>query len=348
MKVLVIGANGFMGPYVVAELLRSGHKVGAFGRSPWARNGGATGGEVTSIIGDRNQIGESKDAIARFGPDVVVDMVLSSGRQARELMHTLRGIARRLVAISSADVYRACGILHGFEEGPLQPVPLTEESELRTKHDVYPPEMIQQLKKVFGWLDDEYDKIPVEQEVLSHPNLPGTVLRLPMVYGPGDRLHRFWPYLKRLDDVRPAILIQEGVAQWRAPRGYVEDVAAAIALAATNERAAGRIYNVAEATSFSEEEWARKIARYLHWNGEIVVLPKEQMPVHLQLAYRTEQDWAVSSDRIRRELGYAEPVPEEIAFERTITWERENPSEVFRHQFDYAAEDQALAALASR
>ncbi|HEX4749056.1 MAG TPA: NAD-dependent epimerase/dehydratase family protein [Bryobacteraceae bacterium] len=340
MKFLVIGATGFIGPYVVSQLQSRGHEVGVFGRNKWPDHG-----DVTSVKGDRNQIGESKNAIAGFAPEVVVDMILSSGRQARELMDTVRGIAKRVVAISSADVYRACGILHDFEEGPLQPVPLTEDSQLRTKHHVYPPETIQNLKKIFGWLDDEYDKIPVERTILSEPDLPGTVLRLPMVYGPGDRLHRFWPYLKRMDDNRPAILIQEGVAQWRAPRGYVENVAAAIALAAADDRAAGRIFNVAEPISFSEEEWAHKIAAHVGWHGEFVTLEKERMPTHLQLPYRSEQHWTVSTDRIRHELGYVEPVSENSAFERTIAWERKNPSEVFGHAFDYAAEDQVLATL---
>ena len=49
------------------------------------------------------------------------------------------------------------------------------------------------LQQVFGWVDDAYDKIPVERAVLGNPALPGIVLRLPMVYGPGDRLHRFTP-----------------------------------------------------------------------------------------------------------------------------------------------------------
>ena len=69
------------------------------------------------------------------------------------------------------------------------------------------------LQQVFGWLDEEYDKIPVEREILGDPDLPGTVLRLPMVYGPGDPLHRFFPTLKRMDDRRPAILFEEKLAK---------------------------------------------------------------------------------------------------------------------------------------
>jgi hypothetical protein len=71
-------------------------------------------------------------------------------------------------------------------------------------------------------VDDDYDKIPVARTIMSDPELAGTILRLPMVYGPGDMFHRLHPYLKRMDDRRPAVLIQEDAAQWRGPRGYVE------------------------------------------------------------------------------------------------------------------------------
>jgi hypothetical protein len=38
-------------------------------------------------------------------------------------MDVFRGITDRVVALSSGDVYRGGGILHGTEPGPLQPVP---------------------------------------------------------------------------------------------------------------------------------------------------------------------------------------------------------------------------------
>ena len=53
----------------------------------------------------------------------------------------------------------------------------------------------------------------------------------------------------------------------------MENVAAAIALAATDDRAERRIYNVCEEPSFSELEWARKIAGEMGWQGQFVVLP---------------------------------------------------------------------------
>ena len=181
------------------------------------------------------------------------------------------------------------------------------------------------MRKIFPWVTDDYDKIPAEHTVLNDRELPGTVLRLPMVYGPGDPLHRFHPVVKRIADGRRHIIFPETLAAWRSPRGYVENVAAAIALAATNNRATRRIYNVCEEPSFSELEWARKIASVMRWEGEFVVLPVERTPRHLVKPGNTAQHWTASSARIRHELGYEEPVAIEEAIRRTIGWELENP-----------------------
>src|SRR5262245_49950262 len=201
MRVLLIGATGFIGPHIIAALERDRHDVAVFHRGQHPIDAC-----VHEIVGDRNRLPEFAAAFRDFAPDVVVDVILSSGRQARTLVETFRGVARRVVAVSSIDVYRACGVFHGSEAGPLEPVPLTETSPLRTKLQTSPPERIEMLQQVFGWLDDEYDKIPVEREVLADPELPGTVLRLPMVYGPGDPLHRLHSLVKRMDDGRPVVL----------------------------------------------------------------------------------------------------------------------------------------------
>ncbi len=149
----------------------------------------------------------------------------------------------------------------------------TEESELRRNLHPYPPENLQILRKTFAWVTDDYDKIPGERVVMNDRDLPATVLRLPMVYGPGDPLHRFYPVVKRIADNRRHIIFPETLAAWHSPRGYVENVAAAIALAAADVRAARRIYNVCEQPSFSELEWARKIASAMLWDGNFVLLP---------------------------------------------------------------------------
>jgi nucleoside-diphosphate-sugar epimerase len=335
MRVLLIGGSGFIGPHIASSLIGSGHDVVVFHRGRTSAPPG-----TRAIIGNRARIGDHARQIRELRPDVVVDLVLSSGRQARELIEALRGATSRIVALSSADVYRACGITHGLEDGLLEPLPLREDSRLRSKLQTYPPAQIAMLQQVFGWLDDEYDKIPVEREIMSGREPAGTILRLPMVYGPGDPLHRFLPIVKRVLDGRRVIPCSAAMAQWRATKGYVGNVGAAIALAAVSNDAAGRIYNIGETDTLSELEWARHVADAMGWNGEFAVLPDDQLPPYLRAPGNTAQHWVVDTSRVRAELGYREAVPRQEAIRRTVEWQRANPPAGFSpHQFDYAAED---------
>ncbi len=342
MRILVIGGTGFIGPHLLAALDRLGHQVAVFHRRKSTKELPAG---VRHMIGDRADLPGYADDFRDFAPEVVVDLILSSARQAEATMSTFAGIARRLVAVSSMDVYRACGVLHRTEPGPLEPVPLTEESPLR-RRPPYSPETVRAVRRFYPWVEEDYDKVPVERVVMSRPGLPAAILRLPMVYGPGDPAHRFFPILKRIDDGRPAILLDEAVAQWRGPRGYVENMAEAIALAAVDDRSAGRIYNVAQPEAFTELEWTRRVAAAVGWEGEVLVTPSALSPAHLQYPGDTRQHWVADSTRIRRELGYGERVPLDETLRRTIAWERAHPpAQVELKNFDYAAEDAALARL---
>jgi nucleoside-diphosphate-sugar epimerase len=193
---------------------------------------------------------------------------------------------------------------------------------------------------------DDYEKILVERTYLGAQDLPGTILRLPMIYGPRDKQHRMHDYLKRMMDGRPAILLEEGLAGWRWTRGYAENVAAAIVLAVTDERAAGRIYNVGEVEALSTSEWVQQIARAATWDGVVAIVPRDLLPDRLQPQMNTDQDLVTDSSSIRQELGYTEPVPLELGISRTVEWERENPPEQAADlQQDYASEDSILALL---
>jgi len=149
-----------------------------------------------------------------------------------------------------------------------------------------------------------------------------------------------------MDDGRPYILLGKGMAEWRWTKGYVTDVAQAIALAVTHEQAAGRVYNVGEPETLTELEWVQAIGLAAGWNGQIALIPPSRVTGALDPGIHTDQPLVTDSTRIRQELGYAERVPREQALRQTIDWQRANPPEqVDPARFDYDAEDKLLAEL---
>ncbi len=354
MHVLIIGGTGFMGPRVVRLLHEQGHAVAVFHRGKTEADlpedvqhihcGDVSDG--IELIEWRTQLlPKYKNEFGHFAPDVVLDMTPIGEQDAQAVVNTCREVTPRLVAISSCDVYRAYGRLLRTEPGPPDPVPLTEDSPLREKLYPYREETRRGQDDPLR-VRDFYEKILVEQIVMNTSQLAGTILRLPAVYGPDDVQHRLFEFLKRMDDKRPVILFDEVSAPWGWTRGYVENVAWAIVLAVTNERAAGRIYNVGEPKALSLEEWVQAIGKAADWNGEVVVT-KESMPSYLGMdAEGLHQDLVCDSTRIRTELGYKERISFEEGLQHTVAWERANPpKEIDPKQFDYDAEDAVLAKL---
>jgi len=181
MRVLVIGGTRFIGPFVVAGLCELGCEVALLHRGQTHADLPDT---VQHILGDRHRLSEQAQALRRFAPQVVLDMIPAVEQDAHDVMHAFKGLAERVVAISSQDVYAAYGRLIGIEAGPADPLPLLEDAPLRTKLYPYRGEQPRAADDPRRWLDD-YEKILVERSVMGGPDLPGTILRLPMVYGLG-------------------------------------------------------------------------------------------------------------------------------------------------------------------
>ena len=336
MKILVIGGtSGFIGTEVIKRLTTLEHEITVFHRGQTNMH---LPSSVQHILGDRENLSDYFEEFKRFAPQLVLDMYLRFEREAVLLMQTFRGIAERVVAISSQDVYRTYGILWRREDTEPNTTPIVEDAPLRSVLYPYRPIAKDENDPLYN-----YDKIPVERVVMSSADLSGTVLRLPATYGTGDKQHRLFEYLKRMDNGRPFILLEENEAKWRWTHGYVENVADAIVLAIIDQRAANRIYNVGEEDALTRAEWIKLVGQIAGWNGEIITMPKDQLPEHLKSPTGYEYDLAVDTTRIRKELGYKERVSREEALAKTIAWERANsPAEIDLSQFDYKSEDVAV------
>jgi nucleoside-diphosphate-sugar epimerase len=340
MRVLVIGGTRFIGYHTVQHLLDTGHSVTVFHRG---RSNASWNGEVQEILGDFNELADHRALFAEARPDVVYHNVCMREVDARLLCEVFEGIAERSVVVSSMDVYRAFGRITGSEPGEVLPTPIDEDGPLREKLYPYRGETARSTDDPQNWLDD-YDKIPLEQIVLNSRQLPGCILRLPMVYGPRDGQHRMFAYLKQMLDGRPFIALDEDALAWRCTRGYVENIAHGIVLAIEQPASAGRVYNLSEPAT-TERAWIERIALAQGWDGEILPVPREHWAAHLQCQAHTAHHLDVLSERIRGELGYAEIVDPAEAALRTVTWERENLQEKFDPAlFDYEVIDNMLRA----
>jgi nucleoside-diphosphate-sugar epimerase len=271
MRIAMVRNTGFIAPHIVQRLLERGHDVA-------------------------DDDGSEADA--------VVCAHLFTQEDAEAAVARFRGRAGQLVALSSGDVYRAYGKLQGTEPGELEPLPITEESRLRTT--LYPYKNDPKFS--------DYEKILVERIVMNVPNLPACVLRLPAVYGPGDRHHRFGGWVEQMLG-GPVIRIGAGMAGWRWTHGYVENVADAIAVAATDTRTAGRTYNIGEAVVPAMRERIEMLAQVFGWRGNIELVPDNR-----PLDFR--QNMEVSTARFRTGLGFSDPISIEEGLSRTLAWER--------------------------
>ena len=132
-------------------------------------------------------------------------------------------------------------------------------------------------------------------------------------------------------------------------RAYSENVADAIVLATSDERAAGRVYNVGNEEALSVHELVELMGQVAGWSGRILALPADELPEVLRERGGLDQDFVLDTTRIRSELGYRERVDLMEGLRRTVEWMRLHPPApddrhpLLQRKTDYVAEDAVIA-----
>ena len=306
-RVVVIGATGHIGTYLVPRLVDGGHEVIAVSR-------GARGpyhaspqwDAVTRVTADR----EAEDAEGTFGervaglrPEVVIDLICFTRASAQQLVEALRPARPLLVH---------CGTI--WVHGPALRVPVTED-EPRTACGEY------------GTGKAEIEALLNEEARAG--GLPTVVLHPGHISGPG------WPVITPAGNLDPATwtALATGQALALPDNGlgvlhhvHADDVAQAFELALSRPAAAGNSFHVVAAQAMNQRGLAAGAAR---WFGREPVLDfvswdeftRRAGPEHAEVTREhTSRSIAASIARARQVLGYAPRYSSLDALHEALAW----------------------------
>lgn len=321
MSVAIIGGTGFIGRWVTARVAARGLEAVVIARNP------------PTFILSEGAIFESCDRadgarltaiLLEHGVDTVIDIFALGMLNTGPVFEAMARTGGRYVLLSSVDVYSNYGGLLRKESPPVQAAPAKEDDPLRSFRFPYRGNP-HRPRGVSAELFEDYDKIVLEDAVRADTRFESTIIRAPMIFGPGDKQHRFaWA----INAARAGGLVRldERAARWGNSYGYVVDVAEAMVMAALDPRAAGRTYNVGQDFVRTPVEWLLTFAVVMNRSLEVETVPASAKALLHERADATDLAYPLTLDtsRVRRELGYTEPTGERDALLATIASETNN------------------------
>ncbi len=306
-RVVVIGATGHIGTYLVPRLVRGGHEVIAMARGtrkPYHPS--PEWNSVTMVTADR----DAEDAEGAFGahvaalsPDAVIDLICFTAASARQLADALRPSRPLLVH---------CGTI--WVHGPARVVPVTED-EPRTAYG-------------------EYGTGKAEIEALLHREtrtggMPAIVLHPGHISGPG------WPVITPAGNLdpqawtalatgKPLALPDHGLGVLH--HVHADDVAQAFELALQRPAAIGGSFHVVAEQAMTLRGLAAGVAQWFGREPELDFVDwaefERRAGAENAAASRehTFRGITASIARARQELGYAPRYSTLQALHESLAW----------------------------
>ncbi len=322
---LVTGATGFLGQHVCRTLLAGGSAVRGLVRTADAGPAGIEWFRCSDLL-DRAAIRKAVEGVetvvhlaarvhvmAAESADPLAEFRRTNVEGTRTLVEeSLAAGVRRLILVSTVKVV-----------GESSEVPWTEET---------PPSP-----------SDPYgiSKLEAEQVVLQLA-LPGamaaSVLRLPLVYGPGMKANM----LRLFEAVDRGLPLPLGGVRNRRSLVFVGNVVAAIEQVILTPAAAGEIFFVRDARDVSTPDLVRAIALALGRPARLIpvpaplfraagvigdlLLPFVRVPVTTAAVGRLFGSLVVDGSKLARVTGFEAPFSLEEGLRITADWYRQHPA----------------------
>ncbi|HQZ11576.1 MAG TPA: NAD-dependent epimerase/dehydratase family protein [Devosia sp.] len=321
MTVAIIGGTGFLGTAVARRLLARNIEplVIARGQHPVTLPDGAR-----FAAADRMDRGAIASLLRQHQVVAMIDIFALGLKNTQAVLDAAADTGTRYVLTSSTDVYSNYEGLLKKGAPPVRPEPATEDSPLRAMR--YPYRGNSRRPQGIGAdLFEDYDKILIEEAARADSRFAAVSVRLPMIFGPGDKQHRFGWAIRNAVAGKPFAL-DARAARWLNSFAYIDDAAEGLVLSALHPAAAGRTYNVAQPFVRSIRQWAETIVPLVAPGVEIVEVGPGEGGVMADRAEASDLSYPLTLDssRVRTELGYAEVVPESEALRRTIAFEQQS------------------------
>jgi nucleoside-diphosphate-sugar epimerase len=308
MRVVIVGATGHIGGYLVPRLVEEGHDVVALSRNGRPRyRDDASWARVTNVTVAR----EAEEAAATFGrhvasfePDAVVDLICFETGSALQLIEALR--SRRTYLLH-------CGSI--WVHGPSTVVPTTEEA----------------LRRPFGHYGEA--KAAIEELLLEQSRrcqVPASVLHPGHIVGPG------WVPVNPAGNLELSVFERLAAGEQVALPNlgmetlhhvHADDVAQAFALAlGQQEAAAGEAFHVVSERAVTLRGYAEAVASFFGQPSRLSFLAWDAWRASTSEA-AAELTWdhiahspSASIQKARKLLGYAPRYTSLEAVEDSLSW----------------------------
>ena len=308
MKILVIGATGHIGTYLVPRLVAAGHRVAAMhrgNREPYSLK--PVWDKVERIQADRKEEEEKGDfgkAVAKVSAEVVIDLILFKREGLPQMVEALQGNCRHYIYCGTMWVY-----------GPTEFAPTREEH----------PRLA----------DEDYgrNKAEIELELLrlaACENFPATILHPGHIVGPG------WPPIGPTGNLDLAVFekLGRGLEVCLPDLGlgtlhhvHADDVAQAFERAIERPNASiGESFNVVSPEALTLNAFCRAAAGWVGKEPVLAYLPWERWretvgPEDAEITWEHIRHCPCGSiEKARRLLGYSPHYSSLEAVRESLAW----------------------------
>jgi len=316
MRVLVTGANGFVGRALGRELLRRGRRV----RAAVRRDAGLPDGCEARVVGDLgpdtdwSAALDGVDAVAHLAARVHVVRERAVDPSAAFRRTNVEGTLRLARSAATAGVRRLVFLSSVKVLGEATPDgPFTDSSPANPR--------------------DPYGASKREaetglSELAARSGMEVVILRPPLVYGPGVKGN----FLSLLRLIERGVPLPLGGVRNQRSLLYLGNLVDAVDLCLSHDGAAGRTFLIRDGEDLSTAELVRRLAAALGRRAPLFPLPEGVLRLaagcigRRAAAQRLLGSLTVDDRRIRSELNWQPPFTVDQGLAETAIWWRECPS----------------------